>query len=261
MLELRGISAGYGREVVLPDCSLQVRSGEVVALIGANGAGKSTLVKAISGLLPCRSGSILLDGEPIEALTPRDRVRRGIAHVPEGRQVFGGLSVEDNLILGAHARPDLPNAGAMRERLMESCLFFPALLERLREPAANLSGGQQQMLAIARGLMGRPRYLLLDEPSLGLAPLLVTEIFRLVTRLREAGLSILLSEQNARQSLAVSDRAYVLETGRLVMQGRSSDILATEEIAEKYLGGSAGVGPDTGRQMVLDARLKDILAS
>ncbi|UFN51532.1 ABC transporter ATP-binding protein (plasmid) [Roseomonas sp. OT10] len=261
MLELREISVGYGRDVVLPGCSLQVRPGEVVALIGANGAGKSTLVKALSGLLPCRGGSILLDGESIEALSPRDRVRRGIAHVPEGRQVFGGLSVEDNLILGAYAQADLRDAASIKERIAESCLFFPALLERLREPAGNLSGGQQQMLAIARGLMGRPRYLLLDEPSLGLAPLLVSEIFRLVSRLREAGLSILLSEQNARQSLAVSDRAYVLEAGHVTMQGVSRDILETDEIAEKYLGGGTAIGAAPGRQMALDIRLKDILAS
>ncbi|MFC0385188.1 ABC transporter ATP-binding protein [Muricoccus vinaceus] len=259
MLELHGISAGYGRNAVLRECSLKVQPGEVVALIGANGAGKSTLVNTVSGLLPCRGGSILLDGERIDGLSPRGRVRRGIAHVPEGRQIFGGLSVKDNLILGAYASEEMRDAAALQERIAKSCHFFPTLQDRMGEAAGNLSGGQQQMLAIARGLMGRPRYLLLDEPSLGLAPLLVSEIFRLVTQLRHAGLSILLSEQNARQSLKVSDRAYVIEMGCIVLQGSSQEILATEEIAEKYLGGGPSAGVDPKVQVTMSARLQEIL--
>lgn len=259
MLDVRGAYVGYDRDVVLADCNLQVRPGEVVALIGANGAGKSTLVKAISGLLPCQTGDVFLDGDPIGKLPPRDRVRLGISHVPEGRQVFAGLSVKDNLILGAHTVTEDRNPAALEGSIGESCSYFPTLLERLDEPAGNLSGGQQQMLAIARGLMSRPRYLLLDEPSLGLAPMLVSEIFRLIARLRAAGLSILLSEQNARQSLAVSDRAYVLEMGRVVMHGPSREVLDSGDIANKYLGGSAAAGINLESQVVLNARLRQIL--
>jgi branched-chain amino acid transport system ATP-binding protein len=259
MLSVRDLSAGYGQGVILRDIHVEVGSGELVALIGANGAGKSTLVKTIAGLLSAHSGSILFQGQRIEALNPASRVRRGLCLVPEGRQLFGGLSVEDNLRLGAYARSDLDDA-ALRRLIEEVCEPFPMLLSRLKDPAANLSGGQQQMLAIARGLMSRPRLLLLDEPSLGLSPTLVTEIFHLITGLRERGIAILLSEQNARQSLAIADRAYVLENGRNTIAGRSSDILATAEIAEKYLGVGHSLGDKASvHQRSLNERLVQIL--
>ena len=235
MLEVRGLTTGYGADAVVHEAGLVVKAGEIVALIGANGAGKSTLLKAISGLLGVRSGEVLFDGERIEQLSPRERVRRGLAHVPEGRQVFAGLTIEENLWLGGNAHRRLGEAESSR-RLAEMCARFPVLRSRQQMPAGNLSGGQQQMLAIARGLMSRPRLLLLDEPSLGLSPLLVTEIFRLVASLREQGMAILLSEQNARQSLAISDRAYVLEAGRVVMEGPGRELLGDPQVAERYLG-------------------------
>lgn len=259
MLEVRGLSAGYGHDTVLRDVTLTVGAGELVALIGANGAGKSTLVKTIAGLLPAAAGSILLEGHQIEGLNPAARVLRGLCLVPEGRQVFGGLSVEDNLRLGAHARRDLDEA-ALRRQMAEACEPFPMLLPRLKDAAANLSGGQQQMLAIARGLMSSPRMLLLDEPSLGLSPTLVSEIFRLVAVLRERGISILLSEQNARQSLAIADRAYVLENGGIAVAGSSADILASAAIAEKYLAVGHSVGDRVGmRQRAFAERLRTVL--
>ncbi|MFC5509438.1 ABC transporter ATP-binding protein [Bosea massiliensis] len=259
MLEVREVSAGYGSDVVLHECSLTVGAGEVVALIGANGAGKSTLVKSISGLLTLRRGEITLDGTRVDGLTPRERLERGIVHVPEGRQVFAGLSVAENLALGAHAVHESRDRGFVERCIAQSCEYFPALLDRLGEPAGNLSGGQQQMLAIARGLMSRPRYLLLDEPSLGLAPLLVSETFRLIARLSQSGISILLSEQNARQSLAVSDRAYVLELGRITLEGRSKAILDSGDVSEKYLGGSGAANRNPSRQAALEASLRAIL--
>ena len=260
MLELRGVTAGYGHATVLAPCTLTVGAGEIVALVGANGAGKSTLVKTISGLLPARSGTVTLDGVAMAGWTPGERVRRGVAHVPEGRQVFGGLSVEENLLLGAHARPDRGGRAALTRQMAEVCRFFPVLLERMGDTAANLSGGQQQMLAIARGLMGRPRFLLLDEPSLGLSPALVADIFRLVVELRAAGLSILLAEQNARQSLAIADRAYVLETGRVTAEGSAAAIMADADVAAKYLGVGAAAASDDARQAALQARLTTVLS-
>ena len=258
MLETRALCAGYGRDTVLRDIDLSVAPGEIVALIGANGAGKSTLCKAIAGLLPARGGEILLDGARIDGETARARVLRGVCLVPEGRQIFGGLSIEDNLRIGAYATKGLAEV-AVRARMDAACEPFPILAPRFKEPAANLSGGQQQMLAIARGLMSAPRALLLDEPSLGLAPALVAEIFRLVAALREQGYAILLSEQNARQSLAIADRAYVIENGRIVASGAAKGFLDSPEIAEKYLGVGRKVGEDGGRQAALSARLRSIL--
>jgi branched-chain amino acid transport system ATP-binding protein len=261
MLEIRGLAAGYGQSTVLHDIELDVGRGELVALIGANGAGKSTLVKTLMGLLPARAGAITFEGQRIETLSPAARVLRGLALVPEGRQVFGGLTVEENLRLGAYARRGLDEA-AMSALIKEACEPFPMLRSRFGAAAANLSGGQQQMLAIARGLMAAPRLLLLDEPSLGLSPALVTDIFRLVTALRQRGISILLSEQNARQSLAIADRAYVIENGRIVLQGRSADIMATAGVAEKYLGVGQGLSEQTlARQRALSAKLARILAT
>ena len=259
MLATQGLCAGYGRDTVLHDIGLTVAPGEIVALIGANGAGKSTLVKAIAGLLPARSGAIAIDGEKLNDMSPRARVLRGVCLVPEGRQMFGGLTIEANLRLGAYARSGLDEA-ATQALMTESCAPFPILLPRRHEPAANLSGGQQQMLAIARGLMSKPRVLMLDEPSLGLAPALVSEIFRLIAALRERGFAILLSEQNARESLKISDRAYVIENGRITAAGAASDILASADIAEKYLGVGHKVG-DAGsaRQLAMTARLRAIM--
>jgi branched-chain amino acid transport system ATP-binding protein len=259
MLEIRGLAAGYGQSIVLHDIDLSVGRGELIALIGANGAGKSTLVKTLMGLLPTRAGTISFEGQDIGTLSPAARVLRGLALVPEGRQVFGGLTVQENLRLGAYARRGLDEA-ALSAQMKEACEPFPMLLSRLGAAAANLSGGQQQMLAIARGLMAAPRLLLLDEPSLGLSPALVTEIFRLVTTLRERGISILLSEQNARQSLAIADRAYVLENGRITLAGRSADIMAAEGVAEKYLGVGQGMSEQAlARQRALSAKLARIL--
>ena len=258
-LEVRSLSTGYGGRAVVHAVDLAVAPGEIVALVGANGAGKSTLAKAISGLLPAQAGSILLDGKPIERLAPRERVLLGIAHVPEGRQVFAGLSIAENLRLGAHVHRTRLGDGEMKKRIAEACESFPVLLERIREPAGTLSGGQQQMLAIARGLMARPRYLVLDEPSLGLSPILVVEIFRMIAKLRARGLAILLSEQNARMSLAIADRAYVIETGRVVIEGGGRELLGRPEVAERYLGVGKGVGTlDDGRRRHLTAGLRKI---
>ena len=249
MLEIGGLHTGYGDVAVLHGIDLTVGAGEIVALIGANGAGKSTLAKTISGLLPVRRGEIRFAGNDLARLSPRQRVLLGIAHVPEGRQIIAGLTVGENLRLGAYVRRNALGEAGIAARIDETCRHFPVLLERLGETAGNLSGGQQQMLAIARALMAGPKLLILDEPSLGLSPTLVAEIFRLIGGLRAQGLAILLSEQNARLSLAIADRAYVIEMGRVVMQGRGRDLLGSPEIAERYLGvGAAAAGQ--GRQHV-----------
>ena len=259
-LELKRVSLGYEAVNVVHDIDLSVRDGEIVALVGANGAGKSTLVKAVSGIIPVRRGEITLDGKRIDTETPRARVLLGIAQVPEGRQVFGGLTVRENLLLGAYAKS---GAGAAEHDAAIAKLgdLFPVLLERLGEPAANLSGGQQQMLAIGRGLMAEPRFLVLDEPSLGLAPVLVADIFRLIASLRNAGRGILLSEQNARLSLAIADRAYVIENGRVTLSGSGPELLYNPEVAERYLGVGKGVSvADARRHGQLVERLTAILA-
>jgi branched-chain amino acid transport system ATP-binding protein len=260
MLQVQGLCTGYGSGDVIHDMAISVGAGQIMALVGANGAGKSTLVGAISGIVPLRVGEILLDGEPIQGLSARARVLKGIAHVPEGRQVFAGLSVAENLRLGAYAvRGNLGNA-ELDARARDVCQRFPILLERLSEPAGNLSGGQQQMLAIARGLMARPRVLLLDEPSLGLSPILVAEIFGLVATLKEQGLAIVLSEQNARLSLAIADHGAVVENGRIVVAGTGAELLGRSDIAERYLGVGKGVGvADAERHGALVGRLRAIL--
>jgi branched-chain amino acid transport system ATP-binding protein len=235
VLTATNLSSGYGNNTVLRGIDLSVRPGEIVALVGANGAGKSTLVQTLAGILPRRGGYIALYGERIGHLNPKERVQRGLCLIPEGRQIFGGLSIEANLWLGAYTVSR--TSFAEREDLIQSCCrSFPVLLTRRRDAAANLSGGQQQMLAIARGLMSKPKLLMLDEPSLGLAPILVAEIFRMIAQLRDEGISILLSEQNARQSLAIADRAYVIENGQIVLQDDARHILSHAEIAQKYLG-------------------------
>jgi branched-chain amino acid transport system ATP-binding protein len=244
MLELRGIEAGYGDITVLHGIDIEVGAGEIVALIGANGAGKTTLAKMISGLLPARRGSIHFEGEAIERLSPRARIARGIAQVPEGRQIVAGFTVRENLRLGAYTKRRALGESGMAARIADSCKPFPALEERLDALAGNLSGGQQQMLAIARALMVEPKFLILDEPSIGLSPLLVGEIFRQIAALRARGIGILLSEQNARMSLAIADRAYVIEMGRVVLAGRGADLLDDPEVAARYLGMGKAVATD-----------------
>ena len=259
MLELKSVSTGYGRQTVVHEVSLGLARGEVLALVGANGAGKSTLVKAISGVLGLHGGEIWLEDRRIDRLGPRARVLAGIAHVPEGRQVFAGLTVADNLRMGAYTRLGALSADELRRRIDAVLAPMPVLLQRLDEPAGNLSGGQQQMLAIARGLMSEPRVLLLDEPSLCLAPVLVAEIFRLIERLSEQGLAILLSEQNARLSLAIADRGCVMEKGRIALEGSGEALLGDPGVAERYLGVGASVGElGAQRHQRLVGRLKEL---
>ncbi len=261
MLELKGVSTGYDSANVVHDVDITVGAGEIVSLVGANGAGKSTLVKTISGLIAIRAGQITLEGQRIDGLSPRARVLRGISHVPEGRQVFGGLTVEENLRLGAYAQRKSLSETEMRKRIEIVCESFPVLLERRREHVANLSGGQQQMLVIARGLMASPRIMVLDEPSLGLAPVLVSEIFRMIAALRSEGRAILLSEQNAKLSLAISDRAYVNENRRVALSGTGKALLKNPEVAERYLGvGKAVSVADAPRHAKMVKRLKEIFA-
>jgi branched-chain amino acid transport system ATP-binding protein len=259
MLQLKGVSVGYGVGPVVHDINLSVGVGEIVTLVGANGAGKSTIAKAISGLLPLISGTLTLDGKPIHALSPAERVAAGLVHVPEGRQVFPNLSVADNLQLGAYTQRGQLSGPELAVRIKEACARFPPLLARLDTPAGYLSGGQQQMLAIARGLMARPRVILLDEPSLGLAPALVSEIFTMIAGLKEQGLSILLSEQNARLSLAVADRAYVIEMGRIVIEGEGKELLGHSEVTARYLGGRRDPAAGERHSEPLVARLRQLL--
>ncbi|MCL6498538.1 MAG: ABC transporter ATP-binding protein [Firmicutes bacterium] len=237
MLELAGVSAGYGRLVALRDVSLEVPAGKVATVIGANGAGKTTLLRVISGLIPPRSGRLRLNGQDITGWPPERVVAAGVAHVPERRQLFGSMRVEDNLLLGAYLRLRRERRRAVEEDLERVYELFPRLRERRRQVAATLSGGEQQMLAIGRALMARPQVLLLDEPSLGLAPLLVRELFRVIRRLREEGYTVLLVEQNAHQALRVADVAYVMETGTITLRGSGPELLAKPEVQAAYLGG------------------------
>jgi len=259
MLELRGIAAGYGGLSVIHDIDLTVGTGEIVTLVGANGAGKSTLVKTISGLLQAHRGQILFEGKRIDTLSPRARVLMGIAHVPEGRQTFAGLTVAENLELGGLVQRQRTGQDTARH-IREVCELFPVLRERMDEVAGNFSGGQHQMLAIARGLMASPKLLILDEPSLGLSPVLVSEIFRLIASLRDRGVAILLSEQNARLSLAIADRGYVIEKGRVVLSGDGRELLRSSDIAERYLGVGAALGKlDKSRDAAITAKLQALM--
>lgn len=236
MLEVRDVSTFYGHIQALKGVTLEVQKGEIVSLIGANGAGKSTLLNSISGIVPPRSGEITLEGKKITRLSPEAIVGLGISQVPERREVFSTLSVRDNLILGAYLRLRRGEHAAVQEDMEYVSNLFPVLQERHRQMAGTLSGGEQQMLAIARGLMARPKVLLLDEPSLGLAPLLVKEIFQVLRNLREEGTTILLVEQNARAALKISDRTYVLETGQILLKGTAKELIANEEVQKAYLG-------------------------
>jgi len=232
MLRIEKITSSYGRIAVLRDVSLDVAKGEMVALIGSNGAGKTTLLRAISGVQPIGAGTISFDGKPIDALSAHARVRAGIAQVPEGRQVFAPLPVADNLRLGAWTRRD---ADIDRD-LDDIYTTFPALAEKRHIAAGALSGGQQQMLAIGRALMARPKLLLLDEPSMGLAPMLAEQILANVAALKTRGLTVLLVEQNAHAALSIADRAYVLETGRVTLSGESAMLRNDARVREAYLG-------------------------
>jgi len=234
MLQLKNISVSYGPIEAVTDASINVEQGQVVAIVGANGAGKTTLLKAIAGLMQPRSGQILFEGQAITASPAHRRVQYGIALSPEGRQVFPDQSIRDNLELGAYARR--LTSARLTDALEEQYRLFPRLRERQNQMSVTLSGGEQQMLAIARALMGAPRLLLLDEPSLGLAPLIIKEIFAIIRDLRSRGITILLVEQMANLALRLADRAYVLDSGRITMSGTGAELLAHPEIRKAYLG-------------------------
>lgn len=233
LLEIRGLIVGYGAVRVLHGIDLRVDRGEIVTLIGCNGAGKSTTLRSISGLLRPGAGSIFFDGAAIGGVAPHLLVRRGIAHCPEGRGVFPQLTVEENLDLGAFVRRD---RGAVKEDLEKALELFPRLRERFRQMAGTLSGGEQQMLAMARAMLARPRLLLLDEPSLGLAPQIVQTIFRVIREINAGGTTILLVEQNAHMALQTAHRAYVIEVGRITMEGPAAELEKSEEVRKAYLG-------------------------
>jgi branched-chain amino acid transport system ATP-binding protein len=237
LLELSAVASGHGSTPVLHGVSLKVAAGEIVALIGANGAGKSTLLNTVMGLVTLSAGDINFDGRSIGRLATSAIVRAGLAQVPERRQLFGTMTVEENLRMGAYARRDRANVAASLE---EQFRQFPILSERRRQAAQTLSGGEQQMLAIARAMMSQPRLLLLDEPSLGLAPLLVAQIMRLIEALRAAGGTVLVVEQNARAALGIADRGYVLENGRITTSGKAADLADNQIIQDAYLGGQGG---------------------
>jgi branched-chain amino acid transport system ATP-binding protein len=233
LLQVKGIDVYYGDVQVLWDVSFTVREGEILVLVGANGAGKSTTIKTISSLLTPRQGEILFAGQAIHTKKPFQVIDLGVAHVPEGRRLFPEMSVEENLIMGSLS----PAAKAKRKQTMEWVYeLFPRVLERRKQPAGTLSGGEQQMVAIGRGLMARPKVLMFDEPSLGLSPLLTQHIFDLVKKVNQEGLTVLLVEQNVHHTLAMCDRAYVLENGRVVLSGSGEELMANDHVREAYLG-------------------------
>jgi branched-chain amino acid transport system ATP-binding protein len=234
MLKVDSINVYYGNIQALKGVSLEINSGEIVTLIGANGAGKSTLLKTISGLLKPKQGEILHEGVSIAGKPAQMMVKRGISQVPEGRRVFANMSVEENLELGAFVRKD--KAG-IQEDFEKVFRLFPRLLERRKQQAGTLSGGEQQMLAMGRALMARPKLLLLDEPSMGLAPLLVKTIFNIIKEINKDGTTILLVEQNANMALSIANRAYVIETGRVVLSGTAEELNASDQVKSAYLGG------------------------
>jgi branched-chain amino acid transport system ATP-binding protein len=234
MLKLESVNVSYGAIQAVRDVSIEVPKGEVVTIIGANGAGKSTLLKSVVGLEPVTGGRIFFDGEDITAMPAHRRTGMGVALSPEGRGVFSDQSVRDNLLLGAYSKKD--TAAQTEQKIEQFFVMFPRLKERQEQFAGTLSGGEQQMLAIARALMSEPKLLLLDEPSLGLAPLIIKDIFNTIRTLRETGLTILLVEQMANQALGVADRAYVLETGRITLRGKGCDLLNDPKVRAAYLG-------------------------
>ncbi len=236
LLEIENLHVRYGNIEVLHGINLHVRQGEIVTLLGANGAGKTTTLHAISGLLRPASGEIRFESQPIHTLPAHQLVRRGIAHAPEGRRIFGALTVRENLNLGAFTRADPAQVAKTLQWIHE---LFPVLAERREQLAGTLSGGEQQMLAIGRALMARPRILLLDEPSLGLAPLLVKTIFQTLWEINESGVTLVLVEQNARAALKLAHRGYVMEVGRIVLEDRAEALLANPQVRDAYLGGGA----------------------
>ena len=233
MLEVRDLNVYFGVIQAIKNISFDVDTGEVVALIGANGAGKTTTLHTVTGLLPAASGKITLDGKDLGKVPAHKIVSMGMAHVPEGRRVFAALSVYDNLKMGAYTRKDKKEIEDSLEMVFEA---FPRLKERRNQVAGTLSGGEQQMLAMGRALMSKPRIILMDEPSMGLSPLYVTEIFEIIKKIKSEGTTVLLVEQNANMALQVADRAYVLETGRIIMDGKASDLMNDERVRKAYLG-------------------------
>ena len=233
MLEVRGLQVAYGEVTALWGVSFDVRPGEIVALVGGNGAGKTTTLKTLSGLLRPRAGTARLDGVPLETLPTTEIVARGLVHVPEGRKLFPEMTVADNLLLGGFSRTARPHQA---DRLAQVFETFPALRERARQLAGTLSGGEQQMVAIGRGLMACPKILMLDEPSLGLAPIMVDEMFRVIETIHRAGVTVLLVEQNTEHALAIAQRGFVLESGRVALSGTGAELLADARVREAYLG-------------------------
>lgn len=233
MLRIENLAVSYGRAKMLLDLNLNVAQGEVVAVLGGNGAGKTTTLKTISGLVKPKSGQIYFNEQPIAGLPSHTIAQLGIAHSPEGRRLFGGMTVEDNLVLGAATAAARKKQHETLERMYE---LFPILLERRKQHAGLLSGGQQQMVAIARALMADPKLLILDEPSLGLAPKIVTEVFEVIHQVRDAGVTVLLVEQNVAQALGAADRGYVIEQGKIALEGAAQDLLDNEELQKAYLG-------------------------
>jgi branched-chain amino acid transport system ATP-binding protein len=234
MLEVNDLNVYYGAIHALKGVSFQLQEGEIVALIGANGAGKSTSLKAVSSLVKVRSGEIFYRGEQLTTVPPQDVVKKGIIHVPEGRKIFPRMSVVENLEMGAYVHDNRDAFETDMEAMFER---FPRLRERRKQSGGTLSGGEQQMLAIARGLMAHPQLLLLDEPSMGLAPIIVEQIFDIIRDINKQGTTILLVEQNAQMALSVADRGYVLETGRVVLEGNANDLMENPVVQEAYLGG------------------------
>lgn len=234
MLEIRDMVCAYGQVTALKGISLSVKAGQLVALIGANGAGKSTTLRAISGLVPARSGQMMFEGEDITGIGAQRVLTKGIAHCPEGRRVFPHMTVSENLDMGAYLRKDTSEVAVDRERIYTE---FPRLAERRKQTAGTLSGGEQQMLAIGRALMSRPRLVMFDEPSLGLAPNIVERTFTIIRSIRDSGTTVLLVEQNAFAALEMCDHAYLLESGRVVLSGGGTELIANEHVRRAYLGG------------------------
>ncbi len=236
MLRIKNVESGYGRLKVLKKVTMHIRAGEIVTIIGANGAGKTSLLKTVSGLIPARSGEILFDMKEIGKLPPEKIVFLGCSLVPEGRQLFAPMTVKENILLGAYPQYRKKRGDQVGDDLERIYGLFPRLRERERQLAGTLSGGEQQMLAIARALMARPKLIMMDEPSMGLAPLVIKDIFSIVTRLRREGNTVLLVEQNAKAALGIADRGYVLETGKIIMEGTAEELLSNREVQRAYLG-------------------------
>ncbi|MGI6747939.1 MAG: ABC transporter ATP-binding protein [Anaerovoracaceae bacterium] len=234
MLSIKNLNVKYNNIRVVHDVSLNIENGELIALIGANGAGKSTILKTLSGLIRPESGHIFFEGKEITKLPSHEIVEKGIIHVPEGRQIFAKMTIEENLKLGAYQQKD---KNLIKEKMELAFDLFPILKQRIRQLAGTLSGGEQQMLAIGRALQGNPKLLLLDEPSMGLSPLMTQQVFDVLTKLKDSGITMLLVEQNAYDALEISDRTYILETGRIIMEGKSSKLIEDPKVKEAYLGG------------------------